>query len=342
MKRVNTIEKYLDFYQDVPLAEYHLNEADYLYFSLLGYVHVDKVADGTSYADFCDLATASTEIHGYFAERSADIFKKFRNAKRYQNFVVNDYHYIVDDNTQFGVMTFALGKEAIVAFAGSDGSVIGWYENFRIGYDYPTYTQKLAQDYLARIEARYDHIAVLGHSKGGNLAVASAMGLGQDAFNKVTAIYNFDGPGFPKEIYDSAEYQRVQAKIVSFLPQDSYVGVLMYQGGKQKIVKATCKGINLHFQFNWIVYGGFLEEEEALSEFSLGIHTATTTNFDKVNKAEYQAVMEKAFASLEWHRKEHVKLGIKEVVGAIEVNQKEKIVTAKAIKDFLQTLLSRE
>ncbi|MEI3499052.1 MAG: Mbeg1-like protein [Bacilli bacterium] len=62
-------------------------------------------------------------------------------------------------------------KEKIISFKGTDSSLIGWLENFRLAYEYPTYTQKLAIDYLKNNISFLDQdVYVVGHSKGGNLA----------------------------------------------------------------------------------------------------------------------------------------------------------------------------
>lgn len=49
---------------------------------------------------------------------------------------------------QFGGAKFSNKDTTIISFKGTDGSCIGWYENLRLSYMYPTKTQSYALDYI--------------------------------------------------------------------------------------------------------------------------------------------------------------------------------------------------
>ena len=45
---------------------------------------------------------------------------------------------------------------------------------------------------------------------------------------RIKKIYNFDGPGFRKQEYESNKYQALTKKLVNIMPSGSLVGVLLY------------------------------------------------------------------------------------------------------------------
>ena len=46
--------------------------------------------------------------------------------------------YIVNSEMQFGALTMKLpDKSTFIAFAGTDSSIVGWEEDFKMAYMYP-------------------------------------------------------------------------------------------------------------------------------------------------------------------------------------------------------------
>ena len=83
-----------------------------------------------------------------------------------------------DEQTQFAAVTYRLPSGMlVVAFRGTDDSLVGWKEDFNMAFQYPVPAQVTAADYLARVAALWKDapIVLTGHSKGGNLAVYAAM-----------------------------------------------------------------------------------------------------------------------------------------------------------------------
>ena len=66
-------------------------------------------------------------------------------------------------------------------------------------------------------------MVLLGHSKGGNLAVYAAMNAPEPVQRRVTAVYSLDGPGFPSQIVGSDPYRSVMPLIVKIVPDSSIV-----------------------------------------------------------------------------------------------------------------------
>ena len=84
---------------------------------------------------------------------------------------------VVNSDMQFGALTMKLSDKSIfVAFAGTDSSIIGWEEDFKMTYLYPGASQKYASVYLNKAISLLDKkVRVGGHSKGGNLAICATM-----------------------------------------------------------------------------------------------------------------------------------------------------------------------
>ena len=107
--------------------------------------------------------------------------------------------------TQFAAVTFRLPSGTlVVAFRGTDDSLVGWKEDFNMAFQYPVPAQVSAAEYLKKVASLWDGpILLTGHSKGGNLAVYAAMNAEDEIKDRVERIYSLDGPGFPEEVVKS-------------------------------------------------------------------------------------------------------------------------------------------
>lgn len=77
-----------------------------------------------------------------------------------------------------------------------------------------------------------------GHSKGGNLAIYSAINCNKRVKKKIKCVYNNDGPGFDISVIKSEQYQSMLPYIRSIVPENSIVGMLLEHDDDYIIVKA--------------------------------------------------------------------------------------------------------
>lgn len=103
--------------------------------------------------------------------------------------------------------TYAFAKEGddrcYVAFQGTtDG--YEWVDNFYTLYDTNTLDQEYALNFIEAIPDKYQHISVVGHSKGGNKAMYVTI-----CSDRVDDCVAMDGPGFNQEFL-----QKYQAEII--------------------------------------------------------------------------------------------------------------------------------
>ena len=102
-------------------------------------------------------------------------------------------------------------------------------------------------------------MVLLGHSKGGNLAVYAAMNAPEPVQRRVTAVYSLDGPGFPSQIVGSDPYRSVMPLIVKIVPDSSIVGMILETPEPMRVVRSDQKGVMQHLTFSWQVSGNDFE-----------------------------------------------------------------------------------
>lgn len=187
-----------------------------------------------------------------------------------------------------------------IAFRGTDGTFVGWREDFNMSFQTPVPAQEAAALYLARAaEMDSRPIRLTGHSKGGNLAVyAAAMSLPQ-VQDRLLAVYSFDGPGMVPEISDSDGYRRVADKIRSFVPRNAIVGMLMAYHPVYTVVQSTASGFAQHDPLTWKILGTGFETEEKIDGNAEAISDTFHDLLEKTNREERARAVDALFGVLE-------------------------------------------
>lgn len=111
--------------------------------------------------------------------------------------------------------------------------------------------------YLEQIAEKYPNkkIRIGGHSKGGNVAIYSAIMVDKKIQDRIMKVYNYDGPGFNKQFIDSHNENAIINKINTYFPQGSIIGRIMNHEEKCLVVLSTERGIYQHDIFSWQVMG---------------------------------------------------------------------------------------
>lgn len=246
------------------------NDVDALLLSLLPYIDFEGIVPAFKKGK---VLLKNINLHSIekikkqpsFVGNTRKVFELLKTSKRYQDILLYNYMYIVNDEMQFGALTMKMpDKSVYVAFAGTDSSIVGWEEDFKMAYLYPGASQKYANIYLKQTIKLFDmKVRVGGHSKGGNLAISSAMNSKFFLKKRICQIYNFDGPGFLKEQTESQEYKSVQKKIKMYVPEESIIGMILYHTEDYVVVKAKGFSILQHDAFNWALDdNGFIKSKQ--------------------------------------------------------------------------------
>lgn len=194
----------------------------------------------------------------YFSKDSAlKLIKYLAYSKRFCD--IKLFNYIEDFSSeeiyQFSATTFCLpdGK-LFVGFRGTDDKIESWHEDFLLAYTCPIISQYLAYKYLETVLDSFDkEVYVGGHSKGGNLAVYSAMMTDLKKQNKILKVFNNDGPGFPYLILNSKRYSIIKEKIINIVPKSSIVGMVLSHTDDYLVVKSNEFMIMQHDPISWQV-----------------------------------------------------------------------------------------
>ena len=143
---------------------------------------------------------------------------------------------------------------AYLAFRGTDGTVVGWKEDFILSYRSGTKSQQHAVDYLLRVAAELNcPLRLGGHSKGGNLAVYAASFCPESVRGRILQVWTNDGPGFRDEVRSQPGYRAIQPRTVSIVPDTSVIGLLLECDCARKVVKSSASGLAQHDGFSWEV-----------------------------------------------------------------------------------------
>lgn len=257
---------YIRWRGDLGFTESAFNEVDNLIISKLSYMNFVEILNEKKEATINELANK------YLSSRNNEniglllkgefylMLELMAKSKRFGQLKIKNCIEIIDENIeiQFSAMTIEINKNcAYIAFRGTDDTLIGWKEDFQMSFLDVVPAQKEALIYLNNIEKEYKYtkLYIGGHSKGGNLAVYSAVYSMEKIKKKIVAVYNNDGPGFKKKLIDTKQYKDIADRIITFIPQSSVVGMLLEHEESYQVVKSNQKGVLQHDGFSWEVMG---------------------------------------------------------------------------------------
>lgn len=244
-----------DTYREIPF-----NEVDFLALSQFAYLKFKDLVPriggsgrGISIRELaCHPGSFRLVQENWFGRENWRLLQLMAESERYGNIFVGNYAECYEDkyDIQFQAITFQWRRDRIcVCFRGTDESVAGWKEDFNLAVLSRTSGQELARTYLRLIAKRYTgKIYVAGHSKGGNFALYAAANAPQTVQERILRVYDYDGPDC--ELNFSA-YRRVREKVRKYVPQQSFVGMLLERGVSYRIVKSSGFGLMQHNPYLW-------------------------------------------------------------------------------------------
>ena len=263
---------YLAWRGDLSLDRVPFGPVDGLVLSVLSYVHFDGPAQreepvplGAAAEEYLALPPArrgrcrcETDLALLRALASAPRFARLGLCRCADRFVPKE-------ETQFAALTVLLDDgSAFLAFRGTDGTLVGWKEDFNLSFLDVVPAQLEAADYVQTFAAGFSGpLRLGGHSKGGNLAVAGAALAGMKARDQIRWVWSFDGPGLNPYLLARPGYSELLTRIRSFVPKSSVVGLLLAHEEPHTVVDSDQDGLFQHDPYSWQVQGpGFVRLEE--------------------------------------------------------------------------------
>lgn len=260
---------YLHWRGDLAFLKDGLNEVDGSILAMLSYIDYNAITRGRdillkgAVRKYCpDKKYDSVKLGLIIPSKKINkLFCTAAETVRFGDIRISDYaaKTSIPEMCQFAAVTFHLpNKRAVISFRGTDDSLVGWREDCYLSFAEEIPAQRMAVEYLERIAAKYpnEKLYLVGHSKGGNLAIYSTVKCSTETRARIVRSYSYDGPGLSRTLAASNEFKRAKRKLVMIVPQSSFVGTMFDVGGNYTVVNGTVRGALQHDSFTWDVCGG--------------------------------------------------------------------------------------
>ena len=144
--KVKNVFDYLEYYGNASFEEIAFNDVDSLILTQLVYAKLKKMAPDTKLiskklVDVCSMFLAKYsekdfKNEDYLFPNSYRLVLALQSSKRFMDARVSYYIEEATSETQFGAITVRFNNGiCYVAFEGTDSSIVGWAEDFKLMYE---------------------------------------------------------------------------------------------------------------------------------------------------------------------------------------------------------------
>lgn len=260
-----TINGYLDYNKNRSFKDFAFNEADILCLNELGYFCFEELDASIDFSKDVNLhevlmpyVTGEKPFNHSFlvTEERVKLLQKVVSSKRFVNLNLSDYVNDVDAEyeRQFSAMVFTLPEinHHQLVFRGTDDTMIGWKEDFKLTYVQEIPAHRAAVAYLEAYFEKYaGKVTVSGHSKGGNLALYAVAHVIDLLREQIEKVYMLDAPGLQEKGLESDGYKAIRERVTVIRPEESIVGIMLYNDIDPIVVKSNASGIMQHAVTSW-------------------------------------------------------------------------------------------
>ena len=260
-----TINGYLDYNKNRSFKDFAFNEADILCLNELGYFCFEELDASIDFSKDVNLhevlmpyVTGEKPFNHSFlvTEERVKLLQKVVASKRFVNLNLSDYVNDVDAEyeRQFSAMVFTLPEinHHQLVFRGTDDTMIGWKEDFKLTYVQEIPAHRSAVTYLEAYFEKYaGKVTVSGHSKGGNLALYAVAHVNDLLREQIEKVYMLDAPGLQEKGLESDGYKAIRERVTVIRPEESIVGIMLYNDIEPIVVKSNASGIMQHAVTSW-------------------------------------------------------------------------------------------
>lgn len=240
--------------------EMPFNEVDALIFAELSYINFDLALPNNRFHPLSKLIVKDRKsfytgsVDAAYNERLVKLMMK---SERYKNIRLGFCESHIDEKTftQFFALTILFpDKTGYISLRGTDTSLLGWREDLTIMYKDDMPSQVMAKEYVNEVAKKFDgNFYIGGHSKGGNLAIYSALKQDKKIQDRLIRVYSFDGPGFRYDIEHDASFKRIKDRISKYLTSNDMIGVIYNRITNPLIVYSQGILLGGHDPFRWRV-----------------------------------------------------------------------------------------
>lgn len=255
---------YLEKVKELTFDQDPLNILDKVCINEIGYLTYEKWLTASDLKkpinlhDFAEGKELNPDYSFMVTKERVELAEAMVRSRRFASLSFSDYRSVLDKEVekQFAAMIFSLPELDYhqLVFRGTDDSVIGWKEDFQLTYSREIPAHRSAMTFLEEHLLNLSgHITVSGHSKGGNLALYSAVQSSTSLREKIAELLLLDSPGLMKSLLEKPSYQELKARMTVIRPQDSVVGVMLYWDRPAQLVAAEGIGFAQHNALSWEV-----------------------------------------------------------------------------------------
>ena len=254
---------YLEWRGDLDFKKAKFNEIDSLILSRFSYFPLDglfkndkKITIKEAYERFLEKGAKNCRI---LQAEDLQLFPAMAKSTRFGDLYITNFVNKIDkeEEKQFCAVTILLPNNVMyVSYRGTDNTLVGWKEDFKLSFDSDVPSQHDAVNYLEKVAKELKgKIMIGGHSKGGNLAVYAGIFCNDETKKRIVEVYNHDGPGMNSMVIKTNQYKKSVKKIHTYVPQSSVIGRLLYHEEQYTVIQSVEKGIMQHDLYSWQVLG---------------------------------------------------------------------------------------
>ena len=244
---------YLNQNQFISFKDKPFTEIDAMILAQLSYLNFERIIE----KDFCPLLSLKDQAEqltegNYAKNRNKELLEILCNSSRYSIVEIGEVEALLNDSIQYAAMTFRIEGIYFIVYRGTDMSIAGWKEDLNLGVSGTIESHHLGLEYANHMFGEYDgDFYLIGHSKGGNIALYVGMNLENQFQDRLQQIINFDGPGFSFELNNSSTYLRIKEKHIKFIPKDDVIGLLLNHSDAYHVVDSKSIGVLQHDLYFW-------------------------------------------------------------------------------------------
>ncbi len=304
---MSNIFDYLQWRGDLTLEQSEFNEIDNLILARFSYLPFDKLIKENECVSIEELSKRykNTDIkqEEILWKDDVDLLPALEKTERFKNLIAVKYKNKIDEEEekQFSAITILMpNNNMYVSYRGTDNTIVGWKEDFNMSFKSHVASQIDSVKYLEEIASQYPNyqIRVGGHSKGGNLAVYAAVFAKQEVKDRITNVYNNDGPGFSDDITTLDEYKEILPKVHTYIPQSSVFGRLLNHEEKYTVLKSVQNGIMQHDLYSWQVLGNKFVCVDEITDGSEFVNKTIRDWLKKVSPEQREQFIDTIFSIL--------------------------------------------
>ena len=301
------IKEYIPQFGDRTFEEYPFNDCDALTLSEVIYMPFEKVVSA-SFKDeprnFSDAAKELFDLRGSKHQKlglmitnqsSLDMMAMSETA-RFSEMKILAVHevYSAKPAIQYCAATFILpGDELVVVFRGTDDTLAGWKEDLDLFTTKNPPSYDLALGYIEELaREREGKIRICGHSKGGNIALMTALKCSEAVRQRIIGVYNNDGPGYHDYgIFHLGTYEEILPVYKHYVPNSSMIGMMLAHDYDYKAVKSTrLTGAFQHDLGTWKIKDGEIVTADDINLMAKITDTALAVLCSYASEKSAQAV----------------------------------------------------